>query len=288
MSKFFLPLLAQRHLICHPCWQQPLGSQTTPPRVSSLLCISAASPLYRGSRRPGWSTFSSRSGITKKASCCKGSGLITSLSVLALPLKMAILKGGSVYFKMSHVVSYLVWHWRPRGLFWFSLGPGQRSMGAWKWSLVGWTEPTELLLHSLYFEGRFIFTFKALRSSPHTLPSPVPDFGKGGQTLAIEKPAALWTVAEHIWLNWELKAGHSPVLTPFVSVGGSCTFIWGLLSVKAPYFEWSMRLCEQIVPTCQGSAFVFMDAHSVTSCLSIYACWENHGGLFRVCCSFQP
>lgn len=72
-----------------------------------------------------------------------------------------------------------------------------------------------------------------------------------------------------------------------VSVGGSCTFIWGLLSVKAPYFEWSMRLCEQIVPTCQGSAFVFMDAHSVTSCLSIYACWENNTrGLFRVCCSF--
>lgn len=58
-----------------------------PPRVSSLLCISAASPLYQGSRRPGWSTFSSRSGITKKASCCEGSGLIASLSVLALPPK---------------------------------------------------------------------------------------------------------------------------------------------------------------------------------------------------------
>lgn len=80
----------------------------------------------------------------------------------------------------------------------------------------------------------------------------------------------------------------APVLTPSQTQtqtheGGPCTFTCGLLTVKASYFRVKCAfvtcVCKQTVTSCQGSVFVFMDAHSVTSaCLFMHVGENNTWG----------
>lgn len=106
-SHFFMPLLAQRHPIDQPYWQQKQLSSWTALWVSSLFCISAASRLYQGSRCPGGSRFSSSSGLTKITGPHAAQEVVFYIPIWARPPKMGIMRSGFGYFRISHVVLYL-------------------------------------------------------------------------------------------------------------------------------------------------------------------------------------